>query len=163
MGSSKTSENSEFPDTGSTSYKSWKLALNFFPSCCTPATANRVHSFRQWPGLPQPKHVPRFGAVPLENGNEPIPLGPPVDEDKRGEQFPAHRHREKGLGDGDEFAIVFPGDLGFLNQGRAFAALAARDSAFYRWASFSAFFIFLASWSSSVSSLSSYSPTVFQP
>jgi len=74
--------------------------------------------------------VPRFGAAPLENGN--MPLGPPVEEEKRGEQFPADRHREKGLGDGDEFTILFPGDLGFLNKGRAFAALAARDATIFR-------------------------------
>ena len=43
-----------------------KLSLNFFPSCCTRATANRGHSFRQWPGLPQLKHVPRLGAVHLK-------------------------------------------------------------------------------------------------
>ena len=77
--------------------------------------------------------MPRFGAVPLENGNEPMPLGPPPwKKKKRGEQFPADRHREKGLGDGDEFTILFPGDLGFLNQGRAFAALAARDATIFR-------------------------------
>ena len=50
-----------------------------------------------------------------------MPLGPPVEEEKRGEQFPADR--EKGLGECDEFTIVFPGDLGFLNQGQAFAAI----------------------------------------
>ena len=55
-----------------------------------------------------------------------------MEEKKRGEQFPADRHREKGLGDGDEFTILFPGDPGFLNQGRAFAALAARDATIFR-------------------------------
>ena len=43
--------------------------------------------------------MPRFGAVPLENGNEPMPLRPPVEEEKRGKKFPADR--EKELGDGD--------------------------------------------------------------
>ena len=41
------SENSKFCDMGSTSHKSKELALNFFPSSCTPATANREHSFCQ--------------------------------------------------------------------------------------------------------------------
>ena len=59
-----------------------------------------------------------------------MPLGPPAEEEKRGEQFPADR--EKGLGECDEFTIVFPGDLGFLNQGQAFAALAAREEAIFR-------------------------------
>ena len=44
-----------------------------------------------------------------------MPLGPPVEEEKRGEQLPVDR--EKGLGECDEFTIVFPVDLGSLNQG----------------------------------------------
>lgn len=71
-----------------------------------------------------------FEALPLEYGSEPILLGPPLKEEKRGEQLPADT--EKGLDDGDEFAVVFPSDLGFLIQVQAFTALRAQDLAIFR-------------------------------
>ena len=38
----------------------------------------------------------RFGAVPLENGNKPMPLGPPVLEEKRAGEDSFLRIERKG-------------------------------------------------------------------
>ena len=142
----------------SLSHKSIKWLLNFFPSGCAYATTNKGHSFRQWPGLPQLKHVLRFWGVPPTNG--PIFLVPPTDVEKRDVWFPDGKANELCNGE----TLVLPTALVDLNdQERALAALEARVSASFLWPSFSAFFIFLASWSLSASSLSRYLPTVFQP
>ena len=132
-----------------------KKLLNFFPSCDW-VMAIKGHSLCQCPGFPQLKHMPGFFNGP--------PRTALLEELNGGKKCGKVSTAGKEYCVWDGVAGLGNDLANLLNQAlRFFAILTGCVSAILRWASFSAFLIFFALSSFSVSSSSMYSWMVFQP